>query len=29
MEFEQIDSVEKLRELYGLPMELVIKKQKT
>lgn len=29
MEFEEIDSIEKLQELYGSPMELVIKKQKT
>ncbi|SEQ65944.1 hypothetical protein SAMN03080615_02229 [Amphritea atlantica] len=29
MEFEQIDSIEKLQELYGMPTELVIKKQKT
>lgn len=29
MEFEEIRSIEKLQELYGVPMELVIKKQKT
>lgn len=28
MEFEEINSIEKLQELYGSPMELVIKKQK-
>ena len=29
MEFEKIESIEKLRELYDSPMELVIKKQKS
>lgn len=29
MEFEKIRSIEELQELYGTPMELVIKKQKT
>ena len=29
MEFEEIRSIEELQELYGMPMELVIKKQQT
>lgn len=29
MKYNEIDSIEKLRELYGLPMELAVKKQRS